>query len=236
MGDGRWFTPQRGSCSCECCGGDCAGHESKVIGYDRTAWACISQWMPCAEVRLNLKDDISSLSGCDVLFMGCNQACENAIHFDSGDFATIKSWIEAGGRCYLSGEYSGCLGDLAALNAFLTSMGAGMQLKDDSYDAGCSLLGGRDCQEGAANIASGIETTRYSLTATIDLTYGGTSVFLRSAPNSNVIVAVEGLSSGFLFLSGDSNIVSGVGCGDCPTYDNSEFFCRIVTYDDADII
>ena len=197
-----------------CCG---------TIGFDETAWG-VTSCFPSSAVIINLASDISRISECRLVFAGNKATCAQAVRFASGDWPAVKSYIEDGGRLWLQAEYQGCMTDVANLASFLSALGSAITWLGGSHDSNCATDGSRDCIAGAANIAQGV-TFRMALTAELS---GGTNVW--QSPSGRNMVQVEQLGSGFLFVSGDSNLFD--GCG----YDNCSFAQRLLNYADDQIL
>lgn len=201
-----------------CCG--------EAIGFDQAAWTIGHGCFPDRQLFGFLKDSPDQLTNCKVLFAGLDGVCGNAVKFAAGDWPKVHDYITSGGRMWLQSEYSGCLGDAANLAAFLSAIGSTMTwgaTVDTSGDA-CNATTGI-CLPGTANIAQGGVRITIARASKIN---GGTSVWISQA--GNVVVAVEKIGDGFLFLTGDSNITS--GCG----YANCEFLKRLASYEDGQII
>lgn len=205
--------------NCECC---------EKIGFEgvQSPWFMVSNAIGLPYIE-NLSVDISLITSCKVVFGGIIGACGNSPLLSP--VATVKSYIEGGGRFWLQGEYGGatpCLTNRTAFNTYLSDLGSTMSINNvvDVSGQGCSDSPTRECIAGSANIAQG-SSFKVAVTNTIT---GGTSVWVTGL--GGVCVAVEQLGDGFLFVCGDSNAVN--GC----SYDNSNFFNRISSYADADII
>lgn len=205
--------------NCECC---------ERIGFDlsQAPWFAVSNAIGLPYVE-NLSTDISPITTCKIVFGGLVGSCGNANLL--APFATVKSYIEGGGRFWLQGEFGGgspCLLNRPDFNTYLTNLGSSMSIDNvfDNSGQGCSNSPTRECVAGSANIAVG---SSFKVAATNTIT-GGTSVWVTGL--GGICVAVEQLGNGFLFVCGDSNVAN--GCG----YDNSNFFNRLSSYLDADII
>lgn len=203
-----------------------------TIGFDESSWsgvvACCSGMSPL----INLAGDVSRLVECRVVFCGNNGSCGDAVRFTPGDWPVVRSYIEGGGRLWMQAEFTPeigtCLQDEATLTAFLAAMGSSLEYGGGAHDNNCASDGTRDSIVGVAGIAADApQPTPFRMAATAEIT-GGVNVW--KSPNGTNMVQVEQLGSGFLFLTGDSNL-SG-GCG----YDNCAFFKRLWEFDDGDII
>jgi hypothetical protein len=202
----------------KCCG---------TIGYEVGTMLLAVNCFPCTGTILNLQADVTRLAECDVVFAGNNSTCGISPFFLAADWAAVKTYIEGGGRLFLAGEYEGCLSLPANFNAFLAALGSTITWVGGLHNIGCSTTGTRDMVAGPANIAQGLTTPiRMGLTAELA---GGTTVFF--SPDGVPMLQVEAIGAGFLFVVGDGNVAGG-GC----LYNQCEFFERLLTYEDGDII
>jgi hypothetical protein len=220
------------SCS-PCCG--------ERIGFDLTdSFRRYSSCFPRFTVVENIATDISKLSQVRLVFAGYNSLnnlcnAQNSVRFAAQDRFTLKSWIENGGRLFFITEFGGCVRDPDSINPFLSDLGSTITWVGGVYDSGCHDLNetppiNRICIPGDANISQNL-SVGFKMSATAEIA-GGTSVFF--SPSGRLVVAVERIGNGFLFVSGDGSI-SPIQCsGGYAT--NCEFFMRLHEYDDDDII
>src|SRR4029434_10805346 len=95
---GGVFLMQRFDPGCCCC---------PTIGFDESAWSFVTSCCSGMSPIINLASERSRLSECKVVFGGNNGTCGNAIRFSSGNWSTIKSYLENGGRMFIAGEHCG---------------------------------------------------------------------------------------------------------------------------------
>jgi hypothetical protein len=204
-----------------------------TIGFDESTWpfeSCFSSGN--VEYVQNISSDISLIDQCSLVFAGIAGYCGNAIRFDTADWPAIKTWIEDGGRFFLSTEWGdedpddSCLQDPSRVADFLVQLGSTIIYDGDSFDCGCEQESGGLMTPGDANIGAGIWD--HGMACTAELT-GGTTVFL--SPSGKRMIVVEALGSGFLFVSGDSNL-AGFECD----FTNCTILTRMLNYADGDII
>lgn len=119
------------------------------IGFDEAAWSWVTQALDGVPVRTFLKNDISQIEGCIIVFAGNNGQCGNAVRFNEADWPTIKDWIHSGGKFFICGEHSGnykgpglengmlakCLQDIEQFNTFLFAMQSAIQYIGNDYNA-----------------------------------------------------------------------------------------------------
>lgn len=202
-----------------------------TVGFDQSVWPGVSACGGITVLTNMSTTNIGSLAQCKIIFAGNpGDACGPAIRFISTDWPAVKTYIENGGRLWISAEYEGCLNDPTNLASFLTAMGSSLSNLGGVYDGSCTVDGSRDCTPGVANIAQGLSSP-FRMAATGELS-GGTNVFL--SPSGQEMVQVEQLGDGFLFLCGDSNVV--MGNHGCDYSGNCEFLRRLWEYADGDII
>jgi hypothetical protein len=220
------------SCS-PCCGGK--------IGFDLTD--TLRQYLLCFPgftAVENISTDISKLSQVRVVFAGynsLNQFCnaQNSVRFAAQDRPALKSWIENGGRFFFITEFQGCVLDPNSINPFLSDLGSTITWVGGAYDNLCHDLNeipprNRICTSGQANISQNL-SVGFKIAFTAEIA-GGTSVFF--SPSGKLVVAVERIGDGFIFVSGDGTISPTACFGDYAT--NCEFFFRLHEYADDDII
>jgi hypothetical protein len=192
-----------------------------VAGFDGGAWTAVTA---CCNgmVTKDLVADISQIDQCKVVFAGYTPGVcgGSAINFPSGDWPTIKDWIEAGGRFWLNLEHNSCPDDKVNIDAFLIAMGSSITwgFTDDNAFW--------ECTPGSANISQGgvlFDTNRASR---ID---GGTSLWLS---NGVVTSAVEAIGDGFIFVNGDSDGFRGTG----GPISRCDFKRRLWEYGDSDVV
>jgi len=215
------------------CGCLCEGTPPARYGFDLAAWKITTDFdcFPGIPFVENIASNISLLNDdLKLVFAGTSgpgtEFCPlNSIFFDEEDWARIRTWIEAGGRFFLSTEFQGCLLDEVAVDNFLLALGSTMIWSGGSFDSGCS----RVMTTGPAAIVEDIGDTRMAATAQV-FEVDGTVVF--TTQSGGAMVAVEQLGKGFLFLSGDGDIFRGL----CPDFTNCEFARRLLENSDSDII
>lgn len=196
------------------------------IGFDRSKWGIEAAYT--ARVIENIADDVAKITRCRLVFAGVNSGsgAERSINFSESDWAEVKAWIEAGGRLWLQAEYGAALDDPEQLDDFLNAMGVGMSWNSGVYDSGCDVS--RSARHDTANISDGA-VLRMAATAEI---LGGTPVW-RCPTAEKIMVAVEAVGDGFLFVSGDGNLFND-SCGYIG--DNSPFALRLYEYEDSEVI
>lgn len=174
------------------------------IGFVDAAYFRVGQCLTAQEMAFNTHVNLDDIANYTLIFDGLVGGCPgNILHVDAGQWASVKDWIEAGGRFVLACEYEDCMDDYANVQAFLTALGSTMTITGN-YEIGCQAS---PCTAGTAQIGAGL--TCY-MGGCSEIT-GGASVLV--SPNAAVVMmAVEQLGDGFLFLSGDSNIFTSV-CG-----------------------
>jgi hypothetical protein len=200
-----------------CCG--------KKIGYDETSWGLETAYG--LDAVTNIASDISLLNSVSVCFAGNRNTCGNAVRFDAADWETIRLWIVAGGRFFIVGEHSGdypapgetikCLQDMPALNDFLSAITSSIR-----YVGGDYMTFQVQPDPGAAQMAHAGECTinRFGEVE------NGTSLWVgpSGVPGTGkVVVAVEQIGNGFVFVAGDSDMTGA-------------FWARVWEDDDANII
>lgn len=169
-----------------------------------------------------------------VLFAGAI-GCSYSTLFTSDQHEHINQWITNGGRLYVAGEYSGCIGsaNLENLNSFISGIGSEMQVTDDVCECTCS-----QDWTGILNpdlpLLDDVEGVLHACTAGVS---GGTWVattayYEESGANNTgpecsemVYIAIEKIGEGYILVSGDSNIFAG-----CP-YDNCPFWRNFIELD-----
>lgn len=172
----------------------------------------------------SIESNISRLGECKIVFCGFSSTTSKAVNIASGDFPAVGAYISSGGRVWVSSHPSALSMDNTMLATFLSDVGSTMALDDSVYGTigVCELL-----TPGVANVSSGASFYAGRHAAVT----GGTSVFLDGS--SNVVVAVEAIGDGFLFLTGWGFSFSTApgGCSlDC------DFANRLYDYEDGDII
>lgn len=207
----------------------CCCTPAAKIGFDIFPWPGLSAvCFPTTPQISGLAFDISRIDECKLVFAGLFDECSNAMRFTPGQYGTIRTWIEGGGRFYLSAEYTPCLGDSAAVSAFLAAIGSTILYVGGLFDSGCeSIAGDRSMIPGLANIAQGLPPIKMAATGQLS---GGTNVF--RSPSGIHMLQVQKIGNGFLFVCGDSNVAGQQQC----LYNNCEFFKRMFNYEDAAII
>ena len=204
--------PKKNNPGCKCC---CK------VGFDEGAWP-IQSCLPNVEFVENIADDISKLNEVCLVFAGNVDACSNAVRFDAGDWETIRDWIERGGRLFLATEYQGCLQDPGATNNFLGTLGSSITWVGGIFDFFCRT----GMIPGPAQIAQGLTDNGMAATAILS---GGTTMF--TSPNAGVVMmVVEQIGDGFLFVTGDSNHFQ------FCSFDNCELVRRLYRNGDNEII
>ena len=232
---------------CHCC--------CPTLGYDLFVWSTVLGHSPSAccsgTVSLsNLVFDITQISSCRVVFSGNSDTCFKAINFAAGDWPAVKTYVENGGRLYIVAEHSGdyvspgnpphettgCLVDMAGLNSFMAAMGSTMRYAGGDYVLTTDTTDGTTLADpGDANIAQGVtfNTNRFGEITGGTSVWKGTTVYYTDdrtvVGSEKVIVAVEKIGNGFIFLCGDSNMINLT-----PNY--CDFIKRLWEYDDASII
>jgi hypothetical protein len=199
------------------------------IGFDLGSNSAIMSCAAGMSAIINLKDDVSQLSRCKIVFAGASVdgfCPSSAVNFAGGDWDAVKTYIQGGGRLVLVTEFEGCAADSTTINAFLLALGSSIAWVGGAYSCGCgSSPGNRSCLPGAARIASNVD---FGMACTAELS-GGTSVWL-SPDESKRMWAVQKLGDGFLFVTGDAS--HWVGC----SYNICAFTTRLWEYADGEII
>lgn len=216
-----------------------------TFGFDAGAWnncfvfGC-SNLLACANnasAIINLKDDVSRIGECRIVFAGrCDQNGNffgaPVVRFAPADWPAIRTYIEGGGRLWLNAEEDMTPDNFAEMAGFLAAMGSGISYVSGPFD---STDSGGTAAPGDANIAQGLTMNlHYSAAGQVG---GGTAVWRSSVSDSRLpdvpLVVVEKLGEGFLFFTGDGHWITTFFD---PTYDFCEFFKRLWEYDNSQII
>jgi hypothetical protein len=172
-------------------------------------------------------DNSDRIAECRLIFAGPQNNCGDTLALDTSLWATVKDWLEAGGRLYVNGEYSGCISPagLTEINAFLTFLGSTMQIGDKKCNCLCAgLISGQ--WVGMLEAIPLLENVDIITHACTNEVTGGTVVAYidqqvdgdgDGSPTSCItdvpyaFISVEQIGDGFLLVSGDSNLVDGCG-------------------------
>jgi hypothetical protein len=236
-----------------CCGCPTIGLDGSA---DPTGWTscCFTDYpsntKPGSQsLIINLKDDVSRLGECRVVFANAVGGAGRDIRFAAGDWPAVQSYVTGGGRLWIAGtppDYTGGGGTLIPtnVNTFLTALGATIQL-DTSYafyHIDSSAFCGRG-RMGPANIGADLDDPTFFTAGGafegFGIVLGGTVVSQAFSyiypPGSGTfdlayypVVTVEKVGNGFVFLSGNFG-------APCPQ-SNCRFWPRLWLYDDSQII
>ncbi len=205
--------------------------DKTAVGFDNDAWEFAADCFADYRIIENVSADLDLLDECTLLMSGLHDSCGTAIKFLQQDWDTIKDWIEAGGRFYLSTEWengtpSSCLADPDTVNDFLEYLGTEIR-----YEGGLTDAGTHTSVVGDANIASGL--TNFPMGATAEVS-GGTLVFGSWTYGFGGVrmLAAEQIGDGFLFFSGDSNNYAPTTITD----DSCTFALRMLTWPSEDLL
>lgn len=186
--------------------------------------------------------DAGELAAANIAFVGpWAEACNASYDYPAPLQVALKTWVEAGGRLFLTADNLDCFngGDpfnSNKLNSFLGFLGSGIQLTG-SIVGGCPSL--FECSEGAPEaigIMNGLPGPFYQISA--GEVSGGTPL-AQTAINHpfsgcdvpHVFMAVEQIGSGLVVLSASSRVF-----GDCDTTGACEFYRRLCSWSVADIL
>lgn len=199
----------------------------KKLGFDLAAFSIGD--LDYQTVANLATSDITRIYQCGVVLAGLHDnSCGDAMQFAEADWPTVRAWVESGGRLWLNTEWDegdpdACLTDREAVNDFLDAIGS--TLTSDLGYHGCDEPDWLSATPAAANIAAGFNLHMACTTAI----GGGTSCW--TSPDATIMVAVEQVGAGFVFVCGDGNI------WDSDIIDiNQEVIRRLMTYRDEDVI
>lgn len=225
-----WSVDNEANSDCDSCQDSPA-----YIGYFGGTWGvenAVSSiaggvWMPL----VNLNADISRITECVAVFGGLNNQCGNWMNFSSLDWATIKSYVEGGGRLFIALEHNTCFIDGSSTFAsFMSYVGGTMGYGGGDYNGSGPECSSDYYSAGAAAVMSGLECSGERFGSIT----GGTTMFIGnvdgSPANGNGVVAgaIEAIGAGFIAVVGDSNIFQ------CST--PNDFLAAFVTNADGDMI
>lgn len=203
----------------------------------------------------NLAADISRLDDCDIVFAGFMYATCHYSLFDAGDWPSVATWVSAGGRLVVAGEYGDrpvglgggfCMSSAnrTLFNSFLSAVGSTMVFDNNFGEDGCnpSNLGIRpsnpparitrlDLDPGAA-FPETIQVFR--LAATTSITGGdrwfNADMVVSAKPT---VVAGEQVGDGLVVAIGDGNTIW--SCASSYAVANCVFFTRLAYMDIPDM-
>lgn len=190
--------------------GCCCGCDGNTIGFDDFRWPGLVTCFDGRAKPITVYDNIRTLNWdkleklC-VLFMGNDNQCGRAVHFDMNQWDAIKEWVKKGGRLWINAEYEGCLQDPVVLSNFLEHLGVDLHWLGKNYDCGCGTPD-RYMRPGEAALAFYLFFDRMACTAELS---GFSTVFY--TPNDKdgrkiPMIVIDQLDKGFVVLCGDSNI------------------------------
>lgn len=201
-----------------------------------------SNWINCDGIKVitSMRTDlVAKLAKINVLVIGVYD-CGTRSFFTTGELATIKSWIQAGGKAVYMGEYNQtgtglCASDaqIDAANDQLAALGSVCSLAK-GYACNCNCTNGTSFWQGTVNTAvplmsrftgffhactnkvlfstpaDWIVRTEVGFTSPTD----GTSENKCNVPYT--MATIEKIGQGFLIVTGDCDLFDCNSCGNKP--------------------
>jgi hypothetical protein len=171
------------------------------LGFAGTTWGNFTSCTAWTTLANMATTNLSSINDCKVIITG-KIALGSYANFGSGDWATVLTWIQNGGRLIVFGEFNSASFDLFTptdrddANDFLSALGSSIQ-----FDTGTNPVNGlTGCIIGAATavpLMSGFSGINYDDSGVVS---GGTTVANRNASDGDTqpLAAVEQLGDGFV--------------------------------------
>lgn len=148
--------------------------------------------------------------------------------YSSAEIAAIKNYINSGGRVLFFTDYHGTSSpgwqaDPYLNGTLLPQLGSGMRINNKTLDGGGHHSSIPE-QVIATPFTAGVEVFLYAATNSI----GGGKPMLLASNLTDCIFAYENLGRGYLFISGDTNLMDAASNTE-NIYDNGRLFYNLVT-------
>lgn len=178
-----------------------SGQSGTMLVYDgnsRASYIDYTKFADAADKDAVESSTLGDLHGYDCVLLNMNQG------FTSGDLDALAVYVLDGGRLIVVSDAAGFAGSTHnALNSVTEAVGSTIRIAGGSFDPGY-----RTTQNiGLSTLTLGTVDARYAYFAEIETGAAG-HVLVRNEAGDRVVAAAQQVGTGFVVVSGDSNLLS----------------------------